>query len=424
MRIHGFGMRGVVGVSAAAVSLCAPAWSASGDVVWEQQIAAGHSVLAPQLAALDSWVFAHSTEHSTDPPVEVLSAYRADSGQLAWETRGRSGWDQVALGQSVAAARDRVFTATQLRPEGRANPRVAEIAAREAASGALLWTRELDDENDHLILQIAASRDALVVVGARSRDRQSRAMVLALDVVTGETLWSDFFPISTSAGPSAFAGRVELAKGRVIVSASSLGGSAPGRAQTSVLKAYDARTGRLLWQTPRADRQLVSVTTYRSGVYAVGIKRGSAIVSAYEIGSGERLWKRRVARASSDSITAANKVVAVYGRNLRRDSVLQVLDRQSGKPLWTVKHEDTWGSQVLGYRDRLFVIGALIGARDIRAGLYFAAFKSKTGRRLWSYPDRHPDRVGEATAGWQMLVHRDTLLAALTDEAVVSAIEP
>lgn len=66
----------------------------------------------------------------------------------------------------------------------------------------------------------------------------------------------------------------------------------------------------------------------------------------------------------------------------------------------------------------------MIGVRNVEAGLYFAAFKSKKGRQLWSYPDRHPDKVSEATVGWQMLVHGDVLLAALTDDAVVSAIEP
>lgn len=133
------GTRGVLGALLWLAVLDPPAWSASGEVLWEQKIASGFSVLAPQLAALGSWVFAHSTDYSTGPPVEVLSAYWADSGERVWETRGRAGWDKMALGQSVAAARDRVFTATELLPEGRGISIVAEITAREAASGALLW---------------------------------------------------------------------------------------------------------------------------------------------------------------------------------------------------------------------------------------------------------------------------------------------
>ena len=415
MRVFRLGMRSVVGAFVTATVLCTAAWSASGDVLWEQEIASGYSVLAPQLAVLDSWVFAHSTDYSTGPPVEVLNAYWADSGQHAWEARGRAGWDKVALGQSVAAARDRVLTATELLPEGKGNSTVAEITAREAATGVLLWTRELDDENHYLIWQIAASRDGVFVVGRRTQGRKSQAMILALDVVTGKTLWSDFF---TFVGPYDEGQRVTLAKGRVIVSAaSSTGSSVSG--SPSVLRAYNARTGRLLWQTDRADRRFISLTAYRSRVYAVGMK-GSAIVSAYDIGSGERLWKRRVRRASSDSITATRKAVAVYGRDFRGNSVLQVLDRKSGQPLWAGQDEDTWGFQVLGYRGRLYAIGI----KEIEAGLYFAAFMSKTGRQLWSYPDRYPEKVDETTTGWQMLVHRNSLLAALTDKAVVTAIEP
>lgn len=399
----------------AAAVLCSPAWSGSGDVLWEQEIATGYNVIGPQLAAVDSWVFAHSTDYSTGPPVEVLNAYWAVSGQHAWEARGRAGWDKVALGQSVAAVRDRVFTATELLPEGRGNSSVAEITAREAATGALLWTREFNDENHYLIWQIAANRDAVFVVGRRTRVGRSQAMILALDVVTGKTLWSDLF---TFAGSYDEAQRVALAKGRVIVSASSTVSTSKS-SDPSVLRAYDAQTGRLLWQTDRADRRFVNMTAYRSRVYAVGMK-SAAIVSAYDIGSGERLWKRRIKGASSDSISAARKAVAIFGRDFRGNSVLQVLDRKSGQPLWASKHEDTWGFQVLGYRGRLYAIGI----QEVEAGLFFAAFKHKTGRLLWSYPDRYPEKVDETTTGWQMLVHRNTLLAAITDKAVVTAIEP
>lgn len=396
--------------------LATPARGASGDVLWEQPIAKGSGVLAPQLAALDSWVFAHSTESSAGQPVEVLDAYWADSGQRAWQARGRAGWDRVSLGQSVAAARDRVFTAAQLPPEGKGFASVAEITAREAATGALLWTRKLQDDDGYLIWQIAASRDGVFVVGRRSRPLGSQAMLLALDVVTGKTLWSDFFTFS---GRYDEGQRLALGKGRVIVSASGTFSSSASISSPSVLRAYDARTGRVLWQTDRADRRFVNLHVHRNRVYAAGMK-SAAIVSAYDLRTGERLWKHRVVRGSSDSITATRNAVAIYGRDFRGNSLLEVLDRKSGKPLWSAKHEDTWGFQALGYRGRLYAIGI----QEINAGLAFQAFKARTGRRLWSYPERYPEKVNETTTGWQMLVHRGILFAALTDEAVVTALEP
>lgn len=265
--------------------------------------------------------------------------------------------------------------------------------------------------------------NAIVTDGARvyaagfvSTPTSSAGLVRGYDARTGTVLWED--RLETSGAQYEFHRLAtdgnRLFATAIVVHQPDAGGFA------WLVRAYDARTGNLLWEDARDDGQsgeAVGVTTANGRVFVTGAgsetgARSAFVVRAYDAATGDLLWQDFPGDSGSidvgfDVATSGGRVFAAgrIGNTLHVAAYAQ----DDGRLLWT-QDEDRGSPHVDGLvtaDGRLFV-AALAGG-----DLLLRAFDAPTGRVLWK------DREAPPSDGTGSYAIFDVGLAADADLAVV-----
>ncbi len=321
--------------------------------------------------------------HDGDHPAAAATMARA------WETKiGSAGGYRSRITAQPVIADGRVY----------AMDSDASVAAVDAASGRIVWTRDTrgdDDRSTNIGGGLSFAKDAkgvdtvFVVTG--------RADLLALEPATGAIRWRTKLPNAARSAPTIGDGRIYIATiDSQLIGLSSLDGSklwsyqsfsndtamlglpAPAFADGIViggfgagdLVALRASSGTLVWldnlgvsQGRTSISDLASIlgmpVIKRGRVLAVGLGRQ---LVALDLRSGRRLWERGV--ASSQTPWVAGDWAFVLTAN----NVVAAVTREDGLTAWTTqlprfgnveKQSDpiTWAGPVL-VGDRLVVAGS------------------------------------------------------------------
>ena len=393
---------------AVAVAIAAPLSAASGDLLWEQRSSEAGSCSDP--VALGSRVFTFTrgaTNNQTLYP--IVRAFALETGEPVWEARGRLGFFE--MGSGLAASRGRIFSIAAKWT----GPDEALVTARHAADGALIWQRHLDASSGYQFRAYSAqaTEDAVFIVGSRADNlaadvpAQTEAMVLALDSRSGETLWEDHF--SVLGGRDEAAG-VVVGDGTVMVVGQDLppNPNPRGYASNGLVRAYDAISGRLLWQD--TDEGFVRrITIDRNRVLTLSSPTKTTAVTAYDLNSGERLWRSSTKRLVGEHLAASRRWVAVYGARIRTGKTrLQIYDRGTGE-LLRKRRDSSEGRQILASRGDLFTVGTPALAEQ---GIAVNSYRLRSGRSRWSYRQVDPEEMEFSCGG---VLHKGVLVTTSTE---------
>jgi glucose dehydrogenase len=341
---------------------------------------------------------------------------RADGGELLWEDRfDNAGGADFAVWDAIAAADGGVFVLGAV--QSAAGDFDFLVRGYDARTGELIWDDQIDAAGgDDLPIGLTAHGRRVFVLGALARETGSRAPVIrTYDAKTGKLLWQDEVnALGNTFGRAAAAGRRVFA----------VGGAVTGTADGDwLVRAYDAKRGLLLWEdrfgAGRFDRAL-GVATARARVFVAGRVRiapttpgvlSLPAVRAYDARTGQVLWQDFGIVPGFDTISAQLNSIAVSGRTViatgslfaitgipprsHTDWLIRAYDAESGAPLWQdivdkggAEHpEVAFDLAVLG--KRAFVAGSggsgcnpLVASPD-NCDFIVRAYDVRNGRLLW-----------------------------------------
>ena len=306
---------------------------------------------------------------------------------------------------------------------------------RAHGAGRLLWEDRYDraggtDVPAYWAVAAAGNR-VFVAGGSTNSSGDLDLLVRAHDASTGTLLWSDEFD---HAGGEDYAWAVTEKAGRVFVS-----GSVSNAAGTLVLviRAYDSRTGALLWQDlldPGGGllNRFEYLATSGDTVFAVGTMRkspgnGDWIVRAYDMSTGALVWQDQFDRAGRNdrarSVAVAGDRVVVGGISARPGDFglfyVRAYDASNGALLWQDAAPGVFGDAVNVVADgrRAFVSGTVLSSIDpvVNQDWLVRAYDATTGRLLW---EDSRDTAGGRTdrdtfdVAWNLAVAGGRLFAA------------
>jgi len=319
----------------------------------------------------------------------LMRAYNVKTGTLEWQ-------DQRPLASGIMTkvviddVANRVFGAGYA-----ANGPGTDFLVRayDASTGDRLWEDVVDKGRDDFVQDIAAGKEGVFVVGYGGNVDGSpiALLVRAYHKRTGDLLWEDQV---NDGGDDVAAWQVKTEGGLVLVA----GSMGHGPDQQLMLRAYDARSGRLAWDSrvPQASPGVLAVDAdrvYVSGS-AVGTAGGSAVafLAAYDLHAGNLLWQEWSV-AASDVIrglaVAGSQVFATSDGT----SLLRSHDVATGVLLW----EDQTGSPN-GAEDHAFGV-------DVGPDLVFVAGQRSVPFEYSEFLVRAYDRTsGELV--WEDSSHR------------------
>jgi TolB-like protein len=276
---------------------------------------------ALSVAVKDNRLFtAGMTETASGGSVFSIRAYNANGGQLLWENH----YDrEEALGDGagdVAVEDGRVFVAGWSQTS--AGGYSFSVRAYDAIGGRLLWENHFDREGEleDWANKIVVKGNKVFAVGATETEAGGFALtVRAYDACTGRLLWQNYYDREGAGWDVAYAVTVEGDKVFVGGTTETTEG---GFAFT--VRVYDARNGSLLWQD-NYDREgnlsdwVTSMVTSGDRLFVAGATEttegGLAMtVRAYNARNGQLLWDDNYDREGTGWDGAFN--VAVHGDNV------------------------------------------------------------------------------------------------------------
>lgn len=272
--------------------------------------------------------------------------------------------------------------------------------SNEARSqGTLLWQDRYNPTSFEQAFMIAADKGRAFAAGYVLNRNGRDAVVRAYEAKTGRLLWQD----NVNRGNDEFASGV-VTDGRLVY----VSGAAvlPNHDFDWTLRAYDAQTGALVWDTtwdlaggidiPRGTALAISNGRILLGGYGTtGAGHQDWIVRAYNASDGALIWQdQRDLSGGSDgvySLAADNNRVFAGGwgdEGSIGHAVLRVLDARDGALLW--EESNRTGGQGLSYVRRVKVDGGRVFAgillQDLGSGeltSVIAAYRAVNGTRLW-----------------------------------------
>lgn len=359
--------------------------------------------------------------------VWFVRAHEAKTGVTLWEdrlgARGRA--------QEVVVDAGRVFASgTLFTPEHRTD---FVIRAYDLQQGALLWEQRLDRGGSLEFAETVVAHDGRVfVAGQVGGATGGRDFALfAFDAQTGEPLWESVTDPS-GLGLIDIAVALRAQGDRVFVAGFAGGGSILGEASSALLvRAHDARTGAVVWEdeVPDATNLFVRTTglALRGDLLFVGgsIQNGpdnlDFMVRAYDARTGTLVWTDQVDQQVFESVTALGTTGdQLFAAGFDCDAsgfnchyIVRAYDSQTGAFLWQDRFNEPGGDVVTGFvtpvlevdGDQVFLGGGVLNT----AGRYewtARAYDAKTGTLAWeeridgggfvSYPNAlaaHGDRL-------------------------------
>lgn len=285
-------------------------------------------------------------------PAGAVAPADSTAKRLAWQQLLHKGTNAQA--RSVAT-HDGLVTAVGFTTSALDSPRLT-VRTYDGKSGRQLWQDQLSAVS---IAQHVSAAEGVVAVGGftLSNGQSSGYMLRAYDGKSGKLLWSDAREGNRESQSHYQA--VTVSGGRVYA-AGYMGSCAfygePGC--SAALRAYDAKTGKLLWEAlaglPTGFSAFTALSVVDGQVYAVGgtspllrLYESGLLVQAYDAASGALKWQApittsdgRSAYEVASSVAVGKGVVAVGGRTGSlgvTDWAVRAFDATNGAPKWSDK---------------------------------------------------------------------------------------
>ena len=217
----------------------------TGSLRWEDEFdEAGGTDSASAIILKGNRVFAAGGVTNAAGNTDILvRAYNAETGALLWEDQyDKAGGSDRTLDITVMG--NRVFLAGRVTNAAGNNDYL--VRAYNSESGALLWEDQLDKAGGSDVaigVTVKGNRVFVAGLGTNSAGNED-FLVRAYNAKTGALLWEDQFD---KAGLDEVAGSIVARGNRVFVGGSGIRDAAVGDLDF-VLRAYDAATGVLLWE--------------------------------------------------------------------------------------------------------------------------------------------------------------------------------
>jgi len=357
-----------------------PAWSDGGDVLWERTFHEGND-FATSVASHGGRVFAGGfMQFESADDVNVVRAFSARTGRVLWTRRA----PKVADSESVLLAVAGHVLVASLGPT---------IQAYHAHTGAVVWE---DDDPGGRVSGIAAGEHLVVAVGSRLAGGR---LVRAYDPATGELLWED---VSDAPEDRETAFAVAVVAGRVFVAGERTDSQGRG---TLRVRAYRARTGRLIWEDsgsgdgagPGSTSVGFAVVSHAGVVAVAGERDLNPFVRAWAAGTGRPLWQHEVPQDPGLPTVGFFDAADVQGRRLivggsRGGFLVQALDLWTGALHWEQRSRTALGVALAVTHAARTVVATGLDDRN----WLVQAYDARSGRLLWE--DRIAGPGGAAIA--------------------------
>ena len=288
--------------------------------------------------------------------------YGLTDGDLLWEDQSQFGSaDACDLFGNI------VYVAGNIR-NSTTGPDFA-VRAYDSATGIVLWEDQFDGgarvaDLAHAI-SIASGR-IYVVGGIQQTEGDDDIVVRSYDAGTGALIWHQVFAAPTGERDEAFA--VTVGRNRVFVAgrASLVPGSL---GSTWAVQAYSVDTGELLWADYHEKQEVNDIVEQDGRVIAVGAREdGPAVVRAYDARSGDILWRDLFGSTFSQATTVdTNGQLAYVGGHVRRTTAepaaftVRAVDLATGARVWQdwFRTSKTGGSanDLVVVSGRVYVVG-------------------------------------------------------------------
>ena len=312
------------------------------------------------------------------------------------------------LGGVIASSEGRIFVATQT-VEG------IVVRAYEALTGTLLWSEVWDaGGNVDQVRSIVAGPGAVVVVGQRAYGEDipgpdSQLIVRAYDPIGGAALWDDRVRRYDHSSASA----VAVSRNRVFVLCRIAHDDEPA---DMLLRAYNASSGRLIWETTRPATPAQVIEASAGRVFVAG---GALVgyLGAFDEQSGALLWEDSVSDGNLLHLAVEGNRVAVAGDKaigIEYALIVRVYDASSGIMGWEDQPRLNLGHEGhvkgVAINERAVYVAGLIEDTAIpnpNRMMLVRAYEAGTGTLLWddrSHPSQYPAGWNDMALGTNPLV--------------------
>ncbi len=349
-------------------------YSATGSLLWDTTFdRAGGYEFATDLVVTPKHVLVVGGAQDASADVDALVLkYDAKTGSLLWASWWDGGYGEdahlgVAVSGNAIAVAGQTARSTAFDFDGL-------VQVYKLTDGSLIWsttydaTGGWDNFND---VTIATGR--IVAVGqASGTDGRYDLLVAGYDLKAGTQLWLHAYDPGYSARGLAVA-----ASGSSVFAVGDETASSTSSADVMV-RAYDAKTGNLVW----SDARDYGFGFYDS-LYDVDVSAGVVVATgegrstfgspdlwtlAYDVATGTPLWATSydVAGATDQAraveITDSLAVIAGAGYDGDHEWVVQAYDLATGAIMWTDVHDRSGGSDsangITSLGSSIFVVGS------------------------------------------------------------------
>lgn len=212
------------------------------------------------------------------------------------------------------------------------------MRAYDARTGTLLWDDRFDNGGgDSAPFAIAVKGNRVFAAGTgRTAEGAMQWVVRAYDAKTGAVLWQDRFD---NGGGNSIAFAIAV-KGRRVFAAGR--GVVAQETAAWVVRAYDAKSGAVLWEDQFQEPDKVStafaIAIKGKRVFATGTNDQKWLVRTYDAKSGVLIWENQANDGSPQGIAVKGSRVFIAGEaNLPGQAprwTVRAYDAKKGTLLW------------------------------------------------------------------------------------------
>jgi PQQ-like domain len=333
-------------------------------------------------AIIKAWLRVLSDQAVRRPPMKVLAIFLLLTASALGQTRVDLLWeDQFDLAGSIDQARAVAVSSTRavaIGVGGTATQGVdLLVRAYDTETGAMVWQDQAPlsagyitgvalDELDDKVFCAGYAPDS-----SGAGDSGADFLVRAYDATTGNRLWEDF----VNKGRDDFVQAITAGGHGVYVVG--YGGNVGPDPLDFLVRAYDKTSGSLLWEDQvdnGGDDVAWKVATDGQMVFVAGSTSSSSlepwnlILRAYDALSGNLAWESVYPNALPSDVAVSNGRVYVGGMGF-----LVAYDSLTGCPIWSKTLTDTI-LDLAATESRIFAAGGLLRAYD------------ETGAAVWEVP--------------------------------------
>ena len=384
---------------------------AGGDLLWDDQFNNGANNNGAFAITVDrNRVFAGGDGETAGKDLEgVVRAYDAKTGRLLWEDLFNYGGGANCITAITTQGR-RVFAAGQGKTA--AGIFIGIVRAYEATTGALLWEDQFGGGGKEAgVWAITVDRNRVFAAGyVQTEAGVFEWVVRAYESRTGTLLWADQFSLG---GRSAEARAITVQGNRVF--AGGFGDTGQGLCPEGgicpwVVRAYESRTGALLWEDQfdlgNGQNDVFSITAQGNRVFAAGFSNTTGasckdegvcelVVRAYEATTGALLWTDQFGTGEGNlfglDITAQGNRVFAAGGGLQTQGstsewVVRAYEASTGALLWADQFDKggtlNAAQSITAQFNRVFAAG-FVQTGEGEYEWVVRAYEAKTGEILW-----------------------------------------